>query len=173
MKRLLACTKTTVILLIVAVISLGFFAYMLARPVSYGMGYHNESVYEGAVFEGTIKFYPDGEMTINSSSFAEEMTYRYYYKDGYVFNILATTDEEYEKEIAQINNDFEAALDSPFYSNQINAFRMVAVGADGYTVVYTCTPAIIFAVAYGLFELMLIGVICFSFSLCKKAKCNE
>ena len=173
MKKLLTCTKTAAILLIVAVISLGFYAYMLARPISYGMGYHHESVYEGAAFEGTLKFYSDKTLKIANTTFEEEITDRYYYKDGHVFHLLATTDEDYEKEIEEINNNFEAALDKDFYSSEINAFRMVAVGADGYTAVYTCTPAIIFAIAYGVFELLLIGVICFSFALCKKAKSEE
>ena len=173
MKKLLACTKTAVILLIVAIISLGFYAYMLTRPISFGMGYHNESVYDGEAFEGTIKFHSDGTVDILNTNFEEEITSRYYYKDGYIFQLVATTDEEYEKEIVEINENFEAAGEAPFYANEINAFTTVSVGIDGYTVVYTCTPAIVFAIAYGLFELMLIGIMCSSFALCKKAKSEE
>ena len=54
MKNILSNLKTAVILLIVTIISLGFYAYMLARPISYGMDYHNETVYEGGTFEGTM-----------------------------------------------------------------------------------------------------------------------
>ena len=37
--------KTPIILLLVTVLSLGFYAFMLARPIWYGMSYHKETVY--------------------------------------------------------------------------------------------------------------------------------
>ena len=53
MKNILSCKKTTILLFLITIISIGFYAYMLARPISYGMSYHNETVYEGGIFEGT------------------------------------------------------------------------------------------------------------------------
>ena len=32
------------------------------RICFYGMSYHNETVYEGVAFEGTLQFYPDGKV---------------------------------------------------------------------------------------------------------------
>ena len=65
MKNILSYTKTTIILF------LGFYAYMLARPISYGMDYHSKTVYEGEEFEGTLKFYPGGKVLIDNTNFEE------------------------------------------------------------------------------------------------------
>ena len=172
MKKFIACTKTTIVLLVVALISLAFYTYMLARPISYGMGYYNETEYEGGVFEGTLTFYADGTMTIDNTNFNGEMQYRYYYKNGYVFSLVAETDAEYEEEVAYINNNFEEAVDAPFYASEINAFKQISSEMDGYSAVYTCTSAVVFAIVYGVVELILIGLTCLSFILGKKAK-NE
>ena len=69
MKKILSNKITTIILLIVTILSLAFYAYMLARPISYGMNYHNKTVYEGMEFEGNLKFYTDGTIVINNGSF--------------------------------------------------------------------------------------------------------
>ena len=96
MKNILSCTKTALILLVATIILLVASVYMIVRPISYGFGYHNETVYENTVFKGTIKFYPDGTMSVGNANFDEEMMFRYYYKDGYVFSTVAETEEEYE-----------------------------------------------------------------------------
>lgn len=170
MKNILSCKKTAIILLTITIISIGFYAYMLARPISYGMDYQNETVYEGETFEGTMKFYSDSTMVIRNTNFDEELKSRYYYKNGYVFFTLAETDQEYEEEIAFINKNFEEAIQMPFYSDEINAFQLVATEGDGFTTVYTCKSAIIFAVIAGVFELVLIAVTAASLFLCYKPK---
>lgn len=98
---------------------------MLARPISYGMSYHNETVYDGGIFEGTMKFYSDKTMVNSNTNFDNEINSRYYYKDGYVFFVSAETDEEYETEITSINKDFDQAIKIPFYSDKINSFRLI------------------------------------------------
>ena len=173
MKKILSNLKTFVIFLAVTVLFIGFYAYMIARPISYGMSYHSESVYEGVTFEGTLKFYPDGRMVNKNTNFEEEFESYYYYKDGYIFNLMATTDEEYEAEVAYINDNFDEAVDAPFYSSRINAFKQTFVGPDGFTTVYTCTGAIVFAVAGGVATLALIALSAFSFVLYKKSKNKE
>ena len=173
MRKFLSSPKNTRILLTVTVILLGFLVYMMARPVSYGMGYHNETVYEGELFEGTMKFYPDGTLINRNTTFNEEMQSRYYYKNGYVFFTLSETDEAYEKEVAYIDENFEDAVNSPFYACKINTFQMVSVGPDGYTMVYTCMPAIVFVIAFGIVELIFIGLTAYSFLLCKKKGSDE
>ena len=170
MKNILSKTKTAIILLIVTVLSIGFYAYMLARPISYGMSYHNETVYEGETFVGTLKYSSEGKVISENSNFDEPLELYYYYKDGYVFNLVATTDEEYEAEVAYINENFDEALASPFYAVKTNAFKQVAAGMDEDATTYTCTGAIVFAVAGGVVVLALIALTGSSFSLSKKAK---
>jgi hypothetical protein len=143
---------------------------MLARPISYGMSYHNETVYEGFAFEGTLKYYPNGKLLNKNTNFEEAFEAYYYYKDGYVFSLLAENDAEYEAEVAYIDENFREAVASPFYAAKINAFRQVAPGLDDYVTTYTCTGAIIFAVAGGVVALALMILTASSFVLCRKAK---
>ena len=98
------------------------------------------------------------------------MTEYYYYKDGYVFNLMAATEEEYETEAAYINENFDEAVASPFYASKINAFKQVAVGMDEYVTTYTCNGAVIFAIVGGIGVLALIALTLTSFSLSKKNK---
>ena len=170
MKNMLSCKKTVIILLIITIISVGFYTYMLVRPISLGMSYHNETVYDGGVFEGMMKFHPDGTMVNRNTNFTEDLQSRYYYKDGYVFYTLAQTDKEYEEEIASINENFDEAIKTPFYADQINAFQLVATEGDGFTTVYTCKPAIIFAIVGGVVELALIALTFAAVLLCKKKR---
>ena len=141
---------------------------MITRPVSYGMAYHNETAYEGGTFEGTMKFHADETMVNSNTNFNQEMESRYYYKDGYVFFTLAQTDEEYKKEIASINENFDEAIKTPFYADEINAFKLVVTEGDGYATIYTCTPAIVFAIIGGVGAAALIGATCVSLILFKK-----
>ncbi len=172
MKNISSKTKIAVVILFITVILLVGYVYMIARPISYGMAYHNSVVYEGETFEGTIRYYPDGTLSNKNSNFDEEMTEYYYYKDGYVFTLMAETDEEYEAEVAYINENFDDAVASPFYATRINAFKQVAEGLDEYVTTYTCTGAITFAVVGGIVNLALIALTVFFF-LFKKAKSND
>ena len=172
MKNILSCTKTAIILLLATVISLGFYAFLFTRPISYGMNYYNESVYDGEAFEGTLNFNSDGTMISCNSNFSEKTESRYYYKDGYVFFTLAMTDEEYEKEVASINESFDEAVAEPFYASKINAFKQISEGPDGYATTYTCTDAVVLAIAFGVVELALLALTAVSFILLKKSKCK-
>ena len=170
MKKVFSSTKTAIILLLVTVLCIGFYAYMIARPISYGMSYHNKIVYEGEPFEGTLTFYSNGKVLNENSNFDEPLEMYYYYKDGYVFNLMAGTDEEYKAEVAYINDNFDEAVATPFYATKINAFKQVAVGMDENVTTYTCTGAIIFAIVGGIGALILIALTTMSFVLSKKAK---
>ena len=170
MKKILSSGKTAVIFLIVTLLSLGAYVYMIARPISYGMEYRNETVYEGGSFVGIMKFNSDRTMLNENTNFDEAMESRYYYKDGYVFYLLAESDAEYKDEADSIDRNFDEAIKKPFYADEINAFRLVASENDGYETVYTCAPAIIFAIAFGVFELILIGLTSVSFVFWKKEK---
>lgn len=170
MKKLLSCTKTAVILLLAALLCLGALAFILARPISYGMSYHTESTTNGITFEGTLIFDPDGTMLVKNPNFDMETKYRYYYKDGYVFTLLAQTDEEYDAEVAYINENFESALKTPFYSAKIDAFKQVAEEISGYAMIYTCQTAINLTIALGAISLALAILTVTSFILGKKAR---
>jgi hypothetical protein len=170
MKRILSSKKTAIVLMSITLISLIFYVYMIARPISFGMEYHNESVYEDWKFEGITIFNDDNTMLNRNSNFIDELRSRYYYKDGYVFFTMANTSAEYEKEVEAINADFEEALKTPFYASKINAFRFVSEGPDGYTSVYLCESAIIFAAAFGAVELIMICLSTISLIFYKKSK---
>ena len=171
MKTLLSSGKTALIILIVTVISLGFYTYMLARPISYGMNYHIETVYDGETFEGDVIFNTDNTQSIVNSSFNKGTECLYYYKGGYIFSVAALTDAAYAEEVKYIKENFEEAVATPFYACKINAFKMVAEAGDGYATVYTCYAAINFAIAYGILQLGLIALTVASLILSKKAKC--
>ena len=168
MKNILSKTKTAIILLIVTVLLLGSYVYIIASPVTYGMKYRNETVYEGEVFKGSLKYSPDGKVISENTNFDEPFEMYYYYKDGYIFNLVATTDEEYEAEIAYINENFDEAVASPFYAVKTNAFKQVAAGMDEDATTYTCIGAIVFAVAGGVAALALIALTVSSFALSKR-----
>ena len=173
MKNILSKTKTAIILLIVTVLLLGSYVYLLTCPIAYGMEYRNETVYEGEVFKGSLKYSPDGKVISENTNFDEPLEMYYYYKDGYLFNLAATNDEEYEAEVAYINENFDEAVASPFYAVKTNAFKQVAVGMDEDATTYTCTDTFIFAIVGGIDRLLLIALTAYSFALSKKAKNKE
>lgn len=85
------------------IILVAFYVYMIARPISYGMKYHAKTEYDGYIYEGEMTFNPDNSMVIWNNNINEEIVSYYYYKDGYVFFILAKTEAEYQEEVAWIN----------------------------------------------------------------------
>ena len=172
MKKILSSTKTAIILLVGTLALLAFYVYMIARPISYGMEYYAYTEYEGIVFECKVTFNADGTMhTWNTSNI--DLDSRYYYKDGYAFFTLATTDEAYDQEVAWINANFEEAINTPFYAFEINAFRYVASEGDDYSLNYDCKDAVVFAIVAGVVVLMFAGLTTTSFVLSKKTKRDE
>ena len=170
MKKILSQVKTAIILLCITVLLVGSYVCIIASPVTYGMKYRNESVYEGEVFKGSLKYSPDGKVISENTNFDEPLEMYYYYKDGYLFTLMAETDEEYEAEVAYINENFDEASSTPFYAFKTNAFKQVAVGTDADVTTYTCIGAIIFAIVGGIDRLLLIALTAYSFVLSKKEK---
>lgn len=160
--------KLALILAIIAVVLLVVGIYALSSPVFYGSSYYHASFYEGEDFNGTMTFYDDNTMVIRNTNFDDEYKSYYYYKDGYIFFTLATTEAEYEEEIAAINEDFEGAVNALFYASKINAFRLCSEGPDGFVSVYFCQIAIMMAVVLSVMELALIGVILVTLSRGKR-----
>ena len=89
-------------------------------------------------------------------NYDDEVESFYYYKDGYVFITMATTEEEYREEIEDINENFEKAIKTPFYGAKINAFNIVYEGILDYDSVFTCNSAITFAIVGGVVGLIMI-----------------
>lgn len=173
MRKFLSNIKIVITLLAATTILFGFYIYMIARPISYGIKYHTEFEYKGVPFEGTLIFNGDGSMVNANTNFDEELISFYYYKDGYIFFTKAETNSDYEKEVEWINSNFEEAInpiEMPFYSSKVNAFRLQAEAPDGFKVNYDCVNAVIFAVVAGVIELILIGFTCTSVMLYKKSK---
>ncbi len=170
MKNILSKTKTAIILLIVTVLLIGSYVYIVASPITYGMKYRNEMVYGDHVFEGSLKYTADGRVVIENTNFDEPLEMYYYYKDGYVFHLLATNDEEYQAEVANINENLDEAIASPFYAFRINAFKQISEGMDEDVTAYICSGAVIFSIVGGIARLLLIALTVCSFVLSKKAK---
>ena len=173
MKNIFSCKKIPWILLLITLVSFGFYAYMLVRPVSYGMEYRNVTVYDGDTFEGKMIFKLDGTLTNENTNYGEELISRYYYKDGYVFFVMSATSEGYEKEVAYIHENFDEAKSTPFYAAKINAFSLSLQGIEDYENVYTCNGATVFAAVAGAAELILIGLTATAFLLSRKTKREE
>ena len=94
----------------ITVLLLGSYVYLIARPISYGMRYYNSVVYEGVKFEGEIRFNSDGTVLSKNTNFEEPIEMYYYYKDGYIFTLVAKKEEERASEIAYINENFDGAI---------------------------------------------------------------
>ena len=173
MKKFIASKKVFVLLLMLTIFFLGFYALNLTRPIFYGWEYHNETVYDDGVFEGNMTFYSSNMMVTENTNLEAPIESYYYYNDGDIFFTLATTEEEYKTEVAWINENYEEALNTPFYAEKINVFELVCQEADGYTMVYTCKEATVFAIAGGIVELILIVITVLSFILGRKEKCKN
>ena len=159
--------------LIFAIVAIAFLVvgiYGLTRPISYESDYYHAAFYEGEDFNGTMTFYSDNAVVIRNTNLGEDMKFLYYYKNGYVFFPVGETQEEYEKEVAAIEADFEGAVNSPFYASKINAFRCASEGPDGYRSVYICQISILMVVLWGAMELVLIGFVFAFAARYKKAK---
>ena len=170
MKKFLSDSRVAAVLLAVAVISLAALLFVAFRPVSHGMGYYNVTEYDGVEYRGIQTYGVGKEMTIVNTNFGEEVKFFYYYKDGYVFSLGALTEEGYAEEVRAIEENFEAALATPFYAMRINAFTLTSVGPDGYSTVYTCYPAIMLAAVLGGVTLIFIAFGAVSAVLYKKNK---
>ena len=170
MKKVFSNKITAVILAVLTIVSLCFYVMMLAKPITYGQPYYHASVYEGDDFNGTLTFYPDNTMFVENTSFVEPAKFYYYRKDSYLFFTMAETPEEYDAEVAMIDENFEEAISTPFYAAKLNAFQLTAAGLDDYDTFYYCKYSINLAIAWGIAQLALIGLAWASIACCKKAK---
>ena len=106
-KKMISGQQKAQIFAVVAIVLLVVGIYGVTRPLSFGSGYYHASFYDDEDFNSTMTFYGDDTMVIRNTNFNEDLQSYYYYKDGYVFFALSTTVEEYQEEVAAINEDFE------------------------------------------------------------------
>ena len=172
MRIILSKTKVALSLLIFTVIFLSLYTYMLARPISYGMDYHNEMVYDGIHLEGRITFHLDGTATITSEDNNTSVEQPWYYLNGRMFFLRGMTEQERADEIEYINQNFEEVAADPYYSANFNAFAYTNDYFEPH-IIYACKSLIVFAVSGGVFAIFMIYLTVRSFVLSKKAKCKK
>ena len=168
MKKIIAYRGTALILMVVTLITLVFYTAMLLRPVSYGMEYKNVTEYGDEVFEGVMVFHADMTMVNRNTNLDAEQKMRYYYKDGYIFHVIAETDEDYAAEVATINEKFDLLSKDPLYAARANAFQIVKELDAEHVTVYTCQPAIVSAAVGGAVAVAFIALTTLAFVLRKR-----
>ena len=161
------------ILIVIAIIWLVAGIYGMTRPIAYGVNYYHATMYEGDDFNGTMIFHPDNTMVVRNTNFDEDMVFRYYFKDGYVFFPMSDGDAEYASEVEAILADFEGAVSNPFYASKISAFQLSSDGLDDYQSVYICQISIMMAVFWGVIELALVAIALVLLSRSKKETSKE
>lgn len=152
---------------------LGSAIYLAARPVSYNMDYYGERNDEYGFFAAHRVYTRGGYVIIKTTNYDLPSFDFYYYKDGYVFTLRSETKEHCALEIDQINSRWEEALQVDFYSNEINAYRMIDVRPDGAVAIYICKQAILFTAVAVIIALVAAGVSGAYFVRFRKAKKEE
>lgn len=174
MNKLRSLPKKALILSVVAILLLAVGIFGMTSPMAYGTPYQHTSYYEGDDFSGSMIFYPDNTMVVRNTNFEEDMKFFYYYKDGYIFFTMSETKADYYKEVEAINEDFEGAINTPFYASKITAFKLTSTGLEGdYDTVYVCQNSMMMAVAWGAIELALVVFILISIARHKKRTHEE
>ena len=156
--KMRACKITALVLAVAAIAVLAVGIYGMTRPMSYDTNYYHAVFYEDEDFNGTMVFSADNTMVVRNTNLDEDYQSYYYYKDGYVFFTLAQTEAEYQEEVAAINEDFEGAVNAPFYASKITPFKLTSEGPDGYRSVYMCQSSITMAIGFVAVELALIAL---------------
>ena len=172
MNKTRSCQITALVLAVAAIVLLILGICGMSRPMTYDASYYHAVFYEDQDFNGTMSFYEDNTMVVRNTNLDEELQMFYYYKDGYIFFALAQTEAEYQEEVAAINEDFEGAVNTPFYASKINPFRLSSEGPDGYRSVYFCQDAIMLVIPFVVVELALIGF-AVAFAIRSKKKKSE
>ena len=164
-KKVLALSVVVIILLVIGIGG-------MTSPIAYGSVYYHASNYEGDDFSGSMIFYPDNTMVVRNTNLDEDMKLLYYYRDGYIFFTAAETEAEYYHEVKAINEDFEAAINTPFYASKITAFKLTSEGLDDdYSTVYVCQNSSMMAAAWVVIEVAL--VISIAVSVIRHKKRNQ
>lgn len=173
-KSILSRKSTLITLLAITVLFIGIFVYTVARPISYGLAYTSTNYYDGIRFDRSDVYHVGNQMTLTNSNeeYSSGMDFYYYYSNGWVFNCVATNDEEYAAEVEAINADFDNKVNELFYAFKINAFTCSYSNPlePESSITNVCGGAIAFAIAFGVMSLVSIALSAFSFLLYKKSK---
>lgn len=174
------CISCRALLLIKAVVWFVIFAlllgsviYLAARPISYNMGYHGETNDEYGYFSAERYFTRDNLVIIKNTNYDLPLVGFYYYKDGYVFDLRADTEEQCVEEIELINNGWDDAINELFYSEYINAYKMIFNRPDGVIVTYICSDAIVLTAVSAVASLLAAALSCANFVRYQREKREE
>ena len=158
MKNILSKTRTAIVLLLVTVIFLGVFTFMLTRPISYGMPYHDETAYDGIPFEVTWTFYPDSTVIIDNDNYNEPAVDYYYYRDGHMFFLWVDSPERCQKLTEFIDETYENVEDIPLSPYELNAFTLTSDMVEDLEFILACKGLIVFTVFGGIVAIALIAL---------------
>lgn len=170
MKTQSSCKKKAIICLILCLMMLGLTIFLAVRPISYNMVYHGVKDDQYGRFESSRIFTRSKFLVNKNNNYDLPIVGFYYYKDGYLFDMSAKSNESYKAEVDMINSRWEEALQRDFYSMKINAFTIVAPRSDGEQTIYTCYPAIIITALSALLTIGFAVLTCTSFVAMGKAK---
>lgn len=148
----------------------GGLIHIALRPISYNMEYYGETNDEYGFFSSTNVYTRNNYEIIKNTNFDLPIVNFYYYMDGYVFGLKATTEEECAQETNEIKDQWEEAIKKDFYAREINAYKMISVRPDGAVTVYICKDAIVLSVVVGVIAFALAGLSCMFFVRSKKQK---
>lgn len=169
MKKFLSKMPVMIVFLSLAVVGLVFYIVMLARPISYGMTYSitetataedvgsmtGSGIQVGDEITAKIKFKNDTRATLttiieDSENAIDMWVYRQGNKVAIIGPTLQISEEEYDQYVEQLKANEEMFNMSAV---EINAFRMAG---EGETEDMVCNGAIVFAVVWGVVEVVLI-----------------
>lgn len=165
MKKFLKKLPVMITLVALSVVLLGFYIYMIARPVSYGMGYkYTEKTDDNNYYTNSVVVQNNKKAKMSSigklagEDMKESATYWIATKGNkFIMVGVAEADgvpAEYCMTEEQYNATVKLLTDENFenYGIKSSAFKFT-VGGD----TYTCTGAIVFAVVGGVVELALLS----------------
>lgn len=193
MKKIITSKITLFTALAVAVLFLGLYVYMIARPIAYGMKYEfsGEAPYIveeeeiSSEFDIEMTFHMNDKVSINNKTSDFKGESYYYYQAGYIYFCQAQNEEEYNAEVKEIKADWDnimAVLNKETVTLEeesvllsvykINAFELESQARE-IELAQTCNGTIIFTVIGGVVELLVIGLAVTSFVIGKKTSKKE
>lgn len=193
MKKIITSKITLFTALAVAVLFLGMYVYMIARPIAYEMKYEfsGETLYiveeeeVSSEFDIEMTFHMNDKVSINNKTSNIKSESYYYYQDGYIYFCQAQNEDEYNAEVKEIKADWDNIMaivnketltfeeESMLLSMyKINAFKLESQSRD-IELTQTCNGTIIFTVIGGVVELLVIGLAVTSFVIGKKTSKKE
>ncbi len=171
MKKFLSKKPVKITFIALAIAFLAFYAYMLIRPVSFGMSYKETTTQFGKEVTNTIKFKNGKKARITrESDGSKTWSDVWVYCDGYSYTVVGSTDYITEKVYEDRVKDLKAQKKE---NKELYEEGMIDINAFSLDEDATCTGAIVFAVVGGVVELILITFTSLTFVFAKKSKSKK